>query len=109
MRLRTLAALLIAATALTASLPAAAQAGTAPSRSSGAAPKSADVVVDVNKASAAELTQVPGIGNALAKRIVEFREKNGPFSKVEDLVKVQGIGEKSILRLAPHLTVSKGK
>jgi competence protein ComEA len=65
--------------------------------------------VDVNTASAADLQTVPGIGKALAQRIVEFREKNGPFGEVADLVKVRGIGEKSIQRLKPYLTVSAAK
>jgi competence protein ComEA len=65
--------------------------------------------VDVNTASAADLQAVPGIGKALAQRIVEFREKNGPFSDVDDLVKVRGIGEKSIERLKPYLTAGAAK
>jgi len=65
--------------------------------------------VDINAASAAELQAIPGIGKSLAQRIVEFREKNGPFGQVDDLVKVRGIGEKSIVRLKPYLTVSAAK
>ena len=53
--------------------------------------------------------RVPGIGEALAQRIVEFREKNGPFSQVDDLVKVRGIGEKSIVKLKPYLTAGAAK
>ncbi len=70
------------------------------------APQSAKAV-DVNRATAAELEAVPGIGPVLAKRIVEFREKHGPFERLEDLLKVRGIGEKSLERLRPHLTVGK--
>lgn len=66
-----------------------------------------DVVVDINKASAADLVAVPGIGKVLAQRIVEFREKNGPFGEVDDLLKVQGIGEKSLEKLRPYLTCGK--
>lgn len=66
-----------------------------------------DVVVDINKASAADLVAVPGIGKALAQRIVDFREKNGPFREVDDLLKIQGIGEKSLEKLRPYLTCSK--
>ena len=61
--------------------------------------------VNLNKASSEELQKVPGIGPALAKRIIEFRKENGPFSRVQDLLKVRGIGEKSLKKLAPYLTV----
>ncbi len=60
-------------------------------------------------ATEAELVTVPGIGKALAQRIVEFREKNGPFAKIDDLIKVRGIGEKSLQRLRPYLTVGKNR
>ncbi len=62
--------------------------------------------VDLNAATSADLQAVPGIGKVLADRIVEFREKNGPFGRVDDLVKVQGIGEKSLEKLRPYLAVS---
>lgn len=83
----------------------AAASGAAPADSKAAAPKPA--AVDVNHASAADLQSVPGIGKSLAQRIIDFREKNGPFAKVDDLLKVQGIGEKSLERLRPYLTVGK--
>ena len=46
-------------------------------------------VVDLNAAGAEQLATVPGIGDSIAKRIVDFREKNGPFQSVDDLLKVQ--------------------
>lgn len=52
--------------------------------------------VDINHASAEELDTVPGIGPALAQRIVAFREANGPFARVEDLTRVPGIGPKTL-------------
>lgn len=61
--------------------------------------------VNINTATADQLEALPGIGPSMAKRIVAYREKNGPFKKVEDLMNVQGIGEKSFLKLRPHLTV----
>jgi len=65
--------------------------------------------VDLNAAGAEELQAVPGIGKSLATRIVAFREKNGAFKSVDDLLKVQGIGEKSLEKLRPFVTVGKGK
>ena len=52
------------------------------------------VKINLNKATVAELTQLIGIGQKYAERIVEFREKNGSFEKTEDLMNVKGIGIK---------------
>jgi competence protein ComEA len=65
--------------------------------------------VDLNSADSAALESIPGIGKSLSQRILAFREKNGPFQSVDDLLKVQGIGEKSIQKLRPYLTVAKAK
>ena len=65
--------------------------------------------VDINTADSAALESVPGIGKSLSQRILSFREKNGPFQSVDDLLKVQGIGEKSIQKLRPYLMVAKAK
>lgn len=48
--------------------------------------------LNINEASAAELTQLVGIGDTYAERIVEYREENGGFSTVEDITEVRGIG-----------------
>lgn len=65
--------------------------------------------VDINTASASDLETVPGIGKALAQRIVDFRQKNGAFGKVDELLKIQGIGDKSLEKLRPYLTVGRAK
>lgn len=62
-------------------------------------------VVNINTATAAQLEALPGIGPSMAQRIVSHREKNGPFKKLEDLMNIQGIGEKSFLKLRPMLTI----
>ena len=62
-------------------------------------------VVNLNTATVAELDRLPGIGAKVAARIVEYRTKNGPFKKTEELMNVQGIGEKSFLKIRPQLTV----
>lgn len=63
------------------------------------------VVVNLNTATATDLQQLPGIGPKVAARIIEYRQKNGPFAKIEQLMNVQGIGEKSFLKLRPQITV----
>ena len=76
---------------------------------SGPDAKQESAPVDVNSASVEELMSVPGIGQVVAQRIVEFREKNGPYKSVDDLLKVQGIGEKSLAKLRDHLSAGKSK
>ena len=51
-------------------------------------------LINLNTATAAELQRLPGIGPALAKRIVEFREKRHGFKRVEELLAITGISEK---------------
>ncbi len=71
-----------------------------------AAKSAAQPVVNLNTATVAQLEALPGIGPALAARIVEHRQKNGPFKKVEELMNVKGIGEKNFLKLKPLVTVT---
>ena len=62
--------------------------------------------VNLNTATIAELEALPGIGAKVATRIVKYRTKKGPFRKIEELMNVQGVGEKSFLKLRPQLTVA---
>lgn len=62
--------------------------------------------VDLNTASVEELTTLPGVGETVAERIVDYREANGPFQKKEELMNVRGIGEKTFLKLEPLIRVS---
>jgi competence protein ComEA len=73
------------------------------------AAKAPATVVNVNTASADQLDALPGIGPALAARIIEYRQKNGAFKKLEDLMNVRGIGEKNFLKLKPLLTLGTPK
>lgn len=63
--------------------------------------------VNVNTATAQQLEDLPGIGPALAKRILEYRQKAGGFKSTNELLNVKGIGEKSLLKLQPHVTVGE--
>ena len=77
-------------------------------RAAGAKP-AAGAVVNINTASASDLEGLPGIGAKTAARIVEYRQKNGPFKKVEELMNVRGVGEKNFLKLKPQITVTAAK
>ncbi|WP_201352145.1 helix-hairpin-helix domain-containing protein [Hydrogenimonas urashimensis] len=60
---------------------------------------------DVNKASTKALAKIKNIGKKLAEKIVEFREKHGPFEKLEDLMKVKGLGKKKFEKIKEHLAI----
>jgi competence protein ComEA len=65
-------------------------------------------VVNINTATPEQLELLPGIGPAKALAIVEDRKVHGPFERVDDLVRVSGIGEQALQRLRPHVVV-RGK
>jgi competence protein ComEA len=67
--------------------------------------KASGKVVNINTASASELETLPGIGPSLAKKIVEFRQKNGGFKNPTDLMAVPGIGEKKYEQLKNLISV----
>ena len=97
----------------------AAQAGAAPSgaqtaphakgNSRGAAKPAFTGTLNINSATADALEALPGIGAKTAALIVEYRQKNGPFKKVEDLMNIRGIGEKNFLKLRSQVTVASQK
>ena len=90
--------------ALAAAVPLTAQAQETPAKAGAPQP-----AVNINTASLDQIEALPGIGPRSAQRIVEYRTKNGGFKKVEDLMKIQGIGERSFLRLRALVTVGSPK
>jgi len=77
----------------------------APSGGSNGAVEGAGTTVDLNTADAARLETLPRIGPALAGRIIAWRDENGPFRSVDDLLAVPGIGEKMLAGLRDLVTV----
>ena len=61
--------------------------------------------ISINKGSIKELTTLTGIGEAKAKKIIEYREKNGPFAKIEDIKKVNGIGDSIFAKIKDSITL----
>ena len=72
---------------------------------SAAAKATASAPLNLNTATASQLESLPGIGARTAALIVEYRQKNGGFKKVEELMNVRGVGEKSFLKIKPLITV----
>ena len=61
--------------------------------------------IPINSATQKELETIPGIGPVLASRIIEYRQKHGPFASYEDLLHVKGIGEKTLEKIKPYIEV----
>ena len=74
-------------------------------RMSGNALMTLGLALDLNTATAQDLDALPGIGPALAQRIVDYRAAHGPFRTVEDLLQVSGIGPKKLNNIKPHLMI----
>ena len=77
----------------------------ASSATASATSSASDGKVNVNTATSAQLQTVSGIGEVTAQKIIDEREANGPFSSVDDLTRVSGIGEKKLASLRDYLTV----
>lgn len=70
-----------------------------------AEPVASDGLIDLNTAGAEELKTLSGIGDVLAERIIAYREENGPFRRVEEITRVNGIGVKILEENIERLTV----
>lgn len=62
-------------------------------------------LVNINTANATQLTQLPGVGPAIAQKIIDYRAANGPFTSVDDLTKVPGIGAAKLAQIKSHARV----
>lgn len=71
------------------------------------APAEARFLVDINSADWQTWMLLDGIGETLARRIVEDRNRRGPFASIEDVARVKGIGPKTLAKMRPHLKVSE--
>ena len=87
----------------------AAQAPSAASARSAAKPAASVSPLNINTASVAELDALPGVGAKTAALIIEYRQKNGPFKKIEELMNVRGVGEKNFLKLRAQISVGAPK
>ena len=61
--------------------------------------------ININTAEAGLLMELPGIGETYARRIVAYREENGPFEEIADIMEVSGIGEKRFENIKDYITV----
>lgn len=66
-----------------------------------------DGIIDINTADEDVLSLLPGIGEVLANRIVEYREKNGPFKDVRDLLNIPGIGETKLNGIIDYIMIGE--
>jgi competence protein ComEA len=78
-------------------------------QSQGKAAKPPAATIDINQATVIDLQKLPGIGPSLAKQIVAYRNKHGPFKRVEDLMVIKGIGFKKWKEIRPLVRVGDPK
>jgi competence protein ComEA len=74
----------------------------------GKAVKPPAATIDINQATVNDFQRLPGIGPSLAKQIVAYRNKHGPFKRVEDLTVIKGIGFKKWKEIRPYVKVGAG-
>ncbi len=65
----------------------------------------ADKLININSADAVLLAKLPQVGPKMAQRILDYRKSSGGFKRVQDLMKVKGIGEKVFAKLQPLITI----
>jgi competence ComEA-like helix-hairpin-helix protein len=61
--------------------------------------------VDINRAGYKTLSRIEAIGKKLAQKIVDFRKENGPFEKIEDMLKIKGLGKKRLAKIRDHIAI----
>lgn len=86
-------------------IPRAGEAVQAPGSSAASSEGTSEALVNINTAGLSELDELPGIGPATAQAIIDEREANGPFTSIEDIMRVSGIGEKKFEKLADRICV----
>jgi competence protein ComEA len=62
-------------------------------------------IININRATKSEFDSLTGVGPVIAAKIVSYRNQNGPFMAIDDLLKVSGIGTKTLERIRPRLTL----
>lgn len=77
----------------------------APAIDSAVQPQTGSGKININTASSSELQTISGIGQSKAEKIIEYREKSGPFKSIEDLTNISGIGEKTLESIKEYICV----
>ena len=104
--MKTLIPVVLALSALLMTTPAVSAQAPAVPQAPAAAPAASKATINLNAATLDQLETLPGIGRKTAERILEQRQKSGGFKKIEELMNVKGIGEKSFLKIKPMVFVA---